>query len=236
LRTTVRILSNAYLESGVAKKVREVDRRLSGIGFIDLKPSLFRRVQLHRNNAFYAFLLRICELVSFCRLPDRAGDDRSWFRDVLCDDEYMARVFEEFIRNFFSLKQSRFTVARTQPKWSASARDARDLELLPKMMTDVTLSSTARRIVIDAKYYREALQTNFGVQRLHSDNLYQLLAYLRGTSPEGSQSIEGMLIYPTGEQVVDRSYTIDGYRVRIYTLNLDQPWRQIESDLLSLVA
>ena len=41
-----------------------------------------------------------------------------------------------------------------------------------------------------------------------------------------------MLVYPVGERQVDLSYTIDGYPVRIYTLNLAQPWFQIEKDCL----
>jgi 5-methylcytosine-specific restriction enzyme subunit McrC len=157
---------------------------------------------------------------------------------VLSDEEYMAAIFEEFIRNFYGLKQSQFTVGRTQPKWSATAAQPSDLRFLPTMTTDVTLSSAGRRIIIDAKYYRDALQSNYGSRTVHSRNLYQLLAYLRGSSreiPEG-QRVEGMLVYPVGEQCVDLSYKIDGFPVRIFTLNLGQPWFQIEADLLRLVA
>jgi 5-methylcytosine-specific restriction enzyme subunit McrC len=238
LRTTVRLLSNARIESELVKRLRKVDRELSGIDTIPLHSSLFKRVQLHRNNAFYAFLLRICELVHLSLLPDRSGVNSSWFRDVLSDENYMATVFEEFIRNFFSLKQSEFAVSRTQPKWSATAAEPNDLQFLPTMNTDVTLSSAGRKIIIDAKYYRNALQSNFGSRTVHSNNLYQLLAYLRGSDSEtpAGQSVEGMLVYPVGEQGVDLSYTIDGYLVRIYTLNLGQPWIRIETDLLNLVA
>jgi len=199
--------------------------------------SLFKRVQLHRNTGFYAFLLRVCELVHLSLLPDSSGESPSWFRDVLADDDYMAAVFEEFIRNFYALKQSEFTVGRTQPKWSATAVEPSDLRFLPTMKTDVTLLSARRKIIIDAKYYRDALQTNYGSRTVHSGNLYQLLAYLRGTQDtDTGRSVEGMLVYPVGEQHLDLSYTIDGYPVRIYTLNLGQPWFQIEEDLLTLVA
>jgi 5-methylcytosine-specific restriction enzyme subunit McrC len=238
LRTTVRLLSNARIESGLLNRLREVDHRLSGVSTIQVHASLFKRIQLHRNNAFYAFLLRVCELVYLSLLPDRSGDSPSWFRDVLSDEEYMAAVFEEFIRNFYSLKQSQFTVCRTQPKWTATAADPTNLRFLPTMNTDVTLSSVGRRIIIDAKYYRDALQSNYGSRTVHSSNLYQLLAYLRGSSQEtpGSQLIEGMLVYPVGEECVDLKYTIDGYPIRIYTLNLGQPWLRIEEDLQRLVA
>lgn len=238
LRTTVQLLSNAPIEPGLLRRLREVDHRLSGIDRISVQASLFKRIQLHRNNAFYAFLLRICELVHLSLMPDRSGDSPSWFRDVLSDEDYMAAVFEEFIRNFYSLKQSEFTVGRTQPIWSATAEHQGDLRFLPKMTTDMTLSSSRRTIIIDAKYYRDAMQTNYGSRTVHSSNLYQLIAYLRGSSqgtPAG-HSLEGMLVYPVGEQFVDLSYRIDSYPVRIYTLNLGQPWFQIEADLLRLVA
>lgn len=238
LRTTVQLLSNAQIDFGLRDRLREIDRRMSGISTIPVSSSLFRRIQLHRNNSFYAFLLRVCELVHLSLLPDRSGEGPSWFRDVLSDEDYMADVFEEFIRNFYILKQSQFTVGRTQPKWSATAAEPTALRFLPTMTTDVTLLSATRTIIIDAKYYKEALQTYYGSRTVHSSNLYQLLAYLRGSNQRvaAGQSVEGVLLYPVGEQCVDLSYTIDGYPVRIYTLNLAQPWYRIESDLLNLLA
>jgi 5-methylcytosine-specific restriction enzyme subunit McrC len=180
--------------------------------------------------------MRVCELVHSSLLADRSGEGRSWFRDILSDEKYMASVFEEFIRNLYSLKQTEFTVGRSQPRWNATAESPDDLQFLPMMTTDVTLSSATRRIIIDAKYYREALQTHHGKRTVHSHNLYQLLAYLRGTGASArGQNLEGILVYPTGEQNVDLHFNIDGYPVRIYTLNLAQPWRSIETDLLSLV-
>jgi 5-methylcytosine-specific restriction enzyme subunit McrC len=100
------------------------------------------------------------------------------------------------------------------------------------MTTDVTLSSVRRTLIIDAKYYRDALQTNYGSRSLHSNHLYQLLAYLRASNQKtwAGQSSEGVLVYLLGQLGVDLSYTIDRYPVRIYTLNLGQPWDQIEAD------
>jgi 5-methylcytosine-specific restriction enzyme subunit McrC len=232
------LLSNAPIESGLRERLLKIDHRLSGISTIEVNSSLFTRIQLHRNNSFYAFLLHVCELVYLSLLPERSGEGPSWFRDLLSDEDYMAAVFEEFIRNFYSMKQSQFTVRRTQPNWNATAMQPADLRFLPTMTTDVTLSSARRTIIIDAKYYRDALQTNYGSRTVHSSNLYQLLAYLRACDQKVStgQSIEGMLVYPVGVQCVDLSYIIDGYPVRIYTLNLGQPWYRIESDLLALVA
>jgi 5-methylcytosine-specific restriction enzyme subunit McrC len=237
LRTTVQWLTHAPIESQLRNRLRETELRLSGIGTIPLSAPLFRRVQLHRNNGFYAFLMRVCELVHASLLPDRSGDDPSWFRDVLADEKYMNKVFEEFIRNFYDLKQSKFRVASTHPEWNATAVNPTDLAFIPSMTTDVTLSSAEQTIIIDAKYYRDALQTYHGSRTVHSGNLYQLIAYLRGSSrklPSGHR-VEGILLYPVGQQSVDLSYTIDGYPVRIYTLNLAQPVSNIETALMDLL-
>jgi 5-methylcytosine-specific restriction enzyme subunit McrC len=237
LRTTVRFLMSAKIERDLLDRLRDADRRLSGISTIHLGASMFRRIQLHRNNSFYAFLLRVCELAYLSLLPDRSSEEKSWFRDLLSDEDYMAAVFEQFIRGFYALRQSRFAVGRTQPKWNATAPSPSDLRFLPKMTTDVTLSSPSRTIVVDAKYYKDALQTNYGSRTVRSDNLYQLLAYLRGTDQERQTGkiVEGMLIYPVGQQSVDLRYVIDGYPLRIHTLNLGQPWQLIEADLLNLL-
>jgi 5-methylcytosine-specific restriction enzyme subunit McrC len=238
LRTTVQLLSRAPIDPALQSRLRETDHQLSGIATIGLDASLFRRVQLHQNNSFYVFLMRVCELVYISLLPDRSGESPSWFRDVLSDDDLMAAVFEEFIRNFYSLKQSQFMVTRTQPKWNATAIKPDDLQFLPTMNTDVTLSSASRTIIIDAKYYRDALQTKYGSRTVHSDHLYQLIAYLRGSDQKLAHgaSIEGILVYPVGEQCADFSYNIDGYPVKIFTLNLAQPWHCIEADLIRLIS
>lgn len=237
IRTTVRFLLNAPIEAKLRNQLAETEGRLANITTVPITSSLFHRVQIHRNNSFYAFLMRICELVHSSLVPDRSGDNPSWFRDILSDEKYMSAVFEEFVRNFYDLKQREFRVSRTHPKWVATAEKSEDLRFLPTMTTDVTLTSGHRTIIIDAKYYRDALQTNFGSRTVHSGNLYQLLTYLRNSrreTPE-SGSTDGILVYPVGEESVDLSYTIDGYPVRIFTLNLGQSLEQIERDLLELV-
>src|ERR1700741_3495375 len=88
LRTTVQVLRHAPVEQSLKERLRDTDLKLSGISTVHLTPSIFRRVQLHRNNSFYAFLIHVCELVHKSLLPDRAGESPTWFRDVLSDEEY----------------------------------------------------------------------------------------------------------------------------------------------------
>ena len=159
------------------------------------------------------------------------------FSDLLSDEKVTEKVFEEFLRNFYRLKQREFSsVGSNHLKWNAKATDAGDLDLLPVMKTDITLRSSHRVIIMDVKYYKNALQEHHGTAKAHSGNLFQLTAYLR-TEGNIQTSIrpEGILIYPVGDNSVDASFVIDGYPVRLFTLNLNQDWRNIEHDLLQLI-
>jgi 5-methylcytosine-specific restriction enzyme subunit McrC len=146
-------------------------------------------------------------------------------------------VFEEFLRNFYVQKQSEFKeVGVSYLKWNATAKSEEDFKLLPRMKTDITMRSGDRTIIIDAKYYKNALLEHQGVTKARSENLYQLLAYLRAESARNSAiKPEGMLIYPVAENALNASFTIEGFPIKLFTLDLNQHWKEIEKDLLSLL-
>jgi len=78
----------------------------------------------------------------------------------------MELVFEEFLRNFYKLKQTVFNnVGSVHLNWNAEPVGDGDLSLLPEMKTDVTLRGESRTIVIDAKYYKDALQQHYGSRK-----------------------------------------------------------------------
>jgi hypothetical protein len=63
-----------------------------------------------------------------------------------------------------------------------------------------------------------------------------LFPYLNNL-PEGklTDSCEVILLYPTVDLSLSASYTDRGRRIRVCTINLNQPWQGIYRDLLSLV-
>ncbi len=237
IRTTTGILMRVpSIDSDLRDRLKSTYGNLSGIDTVQVTEASFRRVQLHRNNKYYAFLLFICKLVHSLKLPEpTVGEDR--FRDLVSDEKIMEKVFEKFLHNFYRIKQHEFgQVDSVHLQWAAEPIGRANLELLPEMWTDVTLRSATRTIIVDAKYYKDALQEHYGAKKVHSENLYQLLAYLRAEStPVDHVRPEGILIYPVGDSEVDESYVIDGYRIRLYTLNLNQTWKEIECDLLGLL-
>jgi 5-methylcytosine-specific restriction enzyme subunit McrC len=81
----------------LAQELRALVRRFPEVTDVRLERSVFSRVQLHRNNAYYDRMLKVAELAFDCLLPDPTGNG-FMFRDVLRDETKMARVFEDFVR------------------------------------------------------------------------------------------------------------------------------------------
>ena len=87
-------------------------------------------------------------------------------------------------------------------------------------------------------FYGEALATTqHGKQTFKSHNLYQLYAYLRAARHlDGWEDAEGILLYPVTSEPFDHALTLDGYRFRIVSIDLNQSWQGIHRDLLRVIA
>ena len=51
-----------------------------------------------------------------------------------------------------------------------------------------------------------------------------------------TDSCQMLLLYPTVNIPLSASFSHKGHKISIRTINLNQPWRDIHRDLLSLVA
>lgn len=235
LKTTLeRLVMADGLDVKLRGEVREVLRWLRQVEPVRLSPQLFRRVQLHRNNRYYVFLLNICELVYDQLLVDeRTG--RSRFRDFLRDEDRMGRLFQDFVYNFYKLEQKEFKVEAPRIYWQARPDTAEASEYLPVMQTDVCLIKEDRKIILDCKYYRETLQRSQYKRTVHSGHLYQIFSYVKNKeSDEGWENCEGVLLYPAVNQTLDLSYNIQDHLIRVKTINLNQDWRTIKEDMLTI--
>ena len=223
------------IERSLAHDLQMLARRMPDVTDMWLERSAFARVQLHRNNAYYDLLMKVSELAFDCLLPDQRGQGFI-FQDVMRDERKMARVFEDFVRNFYRAEQTEFAVEPLTIPWDAD-RPSGESSRLPNMRVDVYLRSAKRRIIIDTKYYANALQSYHGTESFHSGNLYQLFSYLRNAagSDQAFDGVEGMLLYPCAGAPLDDQFVIQGHPVRIATVDLSLSWRKIESRLLGLV-
>ena len=203
---------------------------------LPLTAATLRQVRRQRPGGLGSFLLNVCELLHLSALPAPDTNGAARFRDFRRDEPLMARLFEQFVRNFYRLEQRQFRVLSETIQWQAAAETDADLELLPAMITDTTLENPTRKIILDTKYYAAALRQRYSQQKLLAPHLYQLYAYLQNQPTLPGQQLEGILLYPAASHSLNVRYTLGGHPVRIVTLDLAQPWPRIASELLALVA
>jgi 5-methylcytosine-specific restriction enzyme subunit McrC len=193
----------------------------------------FRLIHLDRNSSFYRFLLNICELVQTARLPEEKGGHYR-FQDFLRDERKMAYLFQYFVYNFLRLERRDLIVRRENIPWKVDSPCGSFGTLLPQMQTDISVISPRGKTIIDTKYYRQTLSNYYGVERIRSDHLYQMTSYLVNAS-EPNQPVGGILLYPLVDRELKERYSILGMTIRVETLNLDQPWNFLHSDLVGLL-
>jgi 5-methylcytosine-specific restriction enzyme subunit McrC len=236
LKATLRALLALHLDRRVRAHVARVYRKMDLVGDVRITRRDFGRVQLHRNNRGYDLALRLCQLI-YDNLMIEPGTGRARFRDFRRDEQQMGALFERFVYNFFRLEQERFEVSSPWIAWHEAWGSEMDLQRLPIMRTDVVLEAPDRCIILDTKFYAEALQSRFGKETVRSGHLYQILAYVENRAAAAAKHPlhEAMLLYPVVGRAFSFDYRLNGHSIRVRSLDLNQDWSQIRSDLLGLV-
>jgi len=234
LKTTLQRLHQAEkLDAATHADVHDLLRWLAPVRDIELHADDFRRIQLHRNNRIYAFLLHICEFIYEHWLPSEDLGGRS-FRDFGRDG--LSRLFEKFVFNFYRQELPNWEVSAPVIQWQRDILNVEGETLIPRMETDVCLRGPRRAIILDAKFYADALKAGrHGTPKLSPPHLYQLFTYLRQKSCEaGWERAEGVLLYPRSTRDFAVDFTTHGHRIRALSLDLAQPWQSIHDALMEI--
>jgi len=234
--TLKRLCSLDRLEGALVSEAKRMLDRLHDVSDIRLTQGCFARVQLNRNSAYYDLLLHIAQLIFECMIPAKDGVGHR-FKDIFRDEREMARVFEAFVRNFYRIEQSSYRVEPLTLSWDATPIVVGPDDRLPQMRIDVFMRAPHRQIIIDTKYYAEALQTYQGTTSFRSGHLYQLCGYLKNHAPNlpfGTQ-LDGMLLYPQVGKSIDAKYDLQGHKLTVATVDLSLSWRDIAQRLLGLI-
>ncbi len=116
-------------------------------------------------------------------------------------------------------------------------------DYLPFMYTDITLVSDDRKIIIDTKFYGNTLSNGrieFGANKFHSANLYQIYAYVSNVSGSLSHPMnsltEGILLYPTVAVELSEKYRIKNHSISVLTVNLNSAWESIHERMLEVIS
>ena len=236
LRSTLKSLMRLPdLHPDVRVGVRSAYAKLADVKVVALNRQLFQQVHLDRNRRYYRFLLSVCRLIHEQLLVDENSGETK-FADF--SEERIEKLYENFVIEFFRREQDRYQVNLRGRRiaWADEGTPDHYRSKIPQMEADAILEAPSRRIIMDAKYYREALGGRFG-GKLRSPNLYQLLTYLRNreaTAGPGARH-EGLLLYPTVDAPVVVDVCLEGFPIRARSIDLAQNWRNIHQDMLALI-
>lgn len=237
LRSTLRsLLRLPDLHPDVRANVRSAYTKLDSVSVVPLNRRLFQQVRLDRNRRNYRFLLSVCRLIHEQLLIDERSGEATFTE---FSEERMEKLYEDFIIEFYSREQNHYQVnyrGRTIA-WVDEGTPDHQRSKLPRMEADVILEAPGRRIIMDAKYYREALGGRYG-GKLHSNNLYQLMSYLRNREAIEAPGPrhEGILLYPTVDMPLAVDVRLEGFPIQARTIDLAQDWRKIHNGMLALIA
>lgn len=237
LKTTIgKLLRTKNLDSSIKDELYKVYLKLPPISEIVIRKAMFNQIRLHRNNYHYDFILKVCQIVNENLFIDESKGNYK-FKDFTREEKAMARLFEAFVRNFYKIETD-FSVSSDSIKWQFESDNAEDLDMLPAMLTDITLQDKNQKIIIDTKYYKEAFQTRYDKQKINSSNLYQLFSYLKNQEMDSEITLncEGILLYPSIQNDFVHSFKYENHKIRIMAINLNQDWQKIRTDLLKIVA
>ncbi len=252
LYSTLRLLyANKSLSKASKVLLKNHLEAFRGVSLVRITPRIFKRVQLHRNNRSYQFLLHLCELVHASLLPEHLQNESNevsrcrQFRRIEENEKVMPYIFESFILNFARRHFPEAKSGRPNIYWLADYYSEQSEGVLPRMETDVTMAWRERKLIIECKYYKEAFaRSRYSessdvpeVQKLKTNNLYQVFAYLMNKRQvAGWENVEGLLLYPTTVDDFRYELSLSGSRLQVVSINLNQHWKKIEVDLVNIIS
>ena len=201
---------------------------------IDIHSIRWNTLRFDRNNRNYRMLLYICYFIVSEWLMTT---DEGKFKIHEFSDDHMCRLFEKFVLEYYKKHHSELKPCAAQIEWNID-KEMSTANVLPIMQTDILLTIGERTLIIDTKYYGHTMQKQYGKFTLHSQNFYQIQAYVNNYDVGHTGKVDGMLLYAkTQEQIVpDEEVPFrDGNIYYFKTLNLNSDFNTIRKRLDSFV-
>ena len=239
-RSFLNLLRNQRLKKHLKEEINSVLKFFTDVETKENLNSYFSKFQLSQNNNYYRLPIEICKMLENLKLPNQ-NQGNYIFKDILDDEIRMSDIFERFVGNFYKYEQSKFKVKTSeQLDWQFQSLGG-DLKLVPKQRTDITLSNKDKVVIIDTKYYKKPLVDSFyGQDKFKSEHLRQIATYILNMEDElnNNKEIEGILLYADaeGSKHLDEDYRWRKYNISFKSINLNQNWQNIHSDLLSIIS
>jgi 5-methylcytosine-specific restriction enzyme subunit McrC len=179
-------------------------------------------------------LINICYLVIEGLLITEETGEKKLSRYI--DDQRMHSLYERFVLQYYRRHYEHFNVSSSQINWDV---DDGIIDFLPVMKSDITIEYHDKTLIIDTKYYSKTMQFHdiYNSRTIHSNNLYQIFTYVKNKDITNSGNVSGVLLYAkTDEEITpNHNYLMNGNRISVKTLNLDDDFNKIELQLDDLL-
>ena len=208
----------------------------SNVDTIDPTTIRWSAIRFQRNNNTYRMLISLCQLILEGMLL--TTDSGEYKLASFVDEQRMNRLYEKFILEYYAKECPQVTASGlTDPVgfgrwyWDDAASDAE------RHHAD---QGCIRLLIIDAKYYTHTTQTQYDVHTLHSGNLYQIFTYVKNKDTgfgDKPHTVSGMLLYAATDEAIqpDNSYQMSGNKISVRTLDLNQEFSEIATQLNTIV-
>lgn len=192
------------------------------------------KIKFNKFNQNYSFAIALAGLIVLNYIPNEE-DGKNQFIDILKNEETMSRLYESFLVKFYEVKTDYKTSGSKWYKWNLKPIDDSDISLVPSMETDIEIVKDDGKIIIDAKYYRNAFASRHECQKYQSTNMYQINSYLMHNKKKFS-NLRGILLYPSnGYSFHNKYFSDEGYTIEFATVDLSKDWKEIEDTLLRII-
>jgi 5-methylcytosine-specific restriction enzyme subunit McrC len=232
MKSTLRaIRDNRLIKEEIRKKSYLLMEAIPEIEAKKLTKEIFYKIHFSRHTAHYKRMVHIARLLHELVLLSHKHGNWSLFSAEI-DEKALNQLFEKFLFHFYRIEQKNYNVSSEIMQWQLSGNNS----FLPSMKTDVSLTNKngLEKIVIDAKFYKNMFQENYGKSTFHSHNMYQLFTYLM--HQPSNLNIRGVLIYPYNGFEVNEIYQWDDrINMEVMTINLNESWGNIYRNLLNLI-
>ncbi len=165
------------------------------------------------------------------------------------DEVWARKLFEKAVGGFYDVvlfPQGWRVSQGSRIYWPVGDQSAGIADILPSMQTDIVLERPVlnhpdgrkEKMVVDTKFASILKPGQFEKQRLRSEYIYQVYAYLMSQEREAdpaSLDSTGILLHPSVGEDLDEYAVIQSHKIRFVTVNLAEDSRTIRRQLLSAV-
>ena len=235
LTTITTLVRHSDVKKAKKSKLKQLMIFFQNVQPVDIHTIRWNALRFDRNNRNYRMLLYLCYFIISEWL---ITTDEGHFKMRGFSDEHMCRLFEKFVLEYYKKHHPELKAEAKQIDWNI-VKEQSTINILPIMQTDILLNIGERTLIIDTKYYAQSMQKRFDKTTIHSNNFFQILAYVNQYDRDHQGNVDGMLLYAkTQEDIVPdgQMKQRDGNTIYFKTLDLNSDFDTIKKRLDSFVS